>query len=155
MDVRAAVAREPNARLSIETVTLDGPRAGECLVQVAASGVCHTDELARSGLDGKGLFPIILGHERQCVPHTVWHKKDPAIWPVLRDHPIQTHILERGDVYLLRAESTLHRVYPLLSDSRRLIVNMAWASAADLRRPTSHETVETLWSAPARDGGAG
>jgi S-(hydroxymethyl)glutathione dehydrogenase / alcohol dehydrogenase len=63
MDVRAAVAFEAGKPLSIETVQLDGPRAGEVLVELKATGVCHTDEFTLSGDDPEGLFPAILGHE--------------------------------------------------------------------------------------------
>lgn len=63
MDVRAAVAHKAGAPLTIETVTLDGPREGECLVQIKATGVCHTDAYTLSGKDPEGLFPAILGHE--------------------------------------------------------------------------------------------
>jgi S-(hydroxymethyl)glutathione dehydrogenase/alcohol dehydrogenase len=63
MDVRAAVARKAGAPLTIETVRLAGPKAGEVLVEIKATGVCHTDEFTRSGADPEGLFPAILGHE--------------------------------------------------------------------------------------------
>ena len=63
MDVRAAVALESGQPLSLETVQLDGPRAGEVLVQLKATGVCHTDHYTLSGRDPEGLFPTILGHE--------------------------------------------------------------------------------------------
>jgi len=63
MDVRAAVAFKAGAPLSIETVQLAGPRAGEVLVEIMATGICHTDEFTRSGGDPEGLFPCILGHE--------------------------------------------------------------------------------------------
>ena len=63
MDVRAAVAHKAGAPLNIETVQLEGPRAGECLVEIKASGVCHTDAFTLSGDDPEGLFPAILGHE--------------------------------------------------------------------------------------------
>src|SRR5438309_4221986 len=63
MDVRAAVARKAGAPLALETVQLDGPKAGEVLVEIKATGVCHTDEFTRSGGDPEGLFPAILGHE--------------------------------------------------------------------------------------------
>jgi len=63
MDVRAAVAFDAGQPLSIETVRLDGPKAGECLVEIKATGICHTDEFTRSGDDPEGLFPAILGHE--------------------------------------------------------------------------------------------
>src|SRR6187401_1585783 len=63
MQVRAAVAWEAKKPLSIETVQLDGPKAGEVLVEVMATGVCHTDAYTLDGLDSEGLFPAILGHE--------------------------------------------------------------------------------------------
>ncbi len=63
METLAAVAFQAGQPLSIETVQLDGPRAGECLIEIKATGVCHTDEFTRSGDDPEGLFPAILGHE--------------------------------------------------------------------------------------------
>jgi S-(hydroxymethyl)glutathione dehydrogenase / alcohol dehydrogenase len=63
MDVRAAVAHKAGEPLSIETVSLEGPREGECLVEIKATGVCHTDAYTLSGKDPEGLFPAILGHE--------------------------------------------------------------------------------------------
>ena len=63
MDVRAAVANGPQTKLSIETVQLEGPRAGEVLVEIRATGVCHTDAYTLSGQDSEGIFPSILGHE--------------------------------------------------------------------------------------------
>ena len=63
MKVRAAVAHEADKPLAIETVELDGPRGGEVMVEIRATGVCHTDEFTRSGADPEGLFPAILGHE--------------------------------------------------------------------------------------------
>src|SRR6056300_47195 len=63
MDVRAAVAFEANQPLSIETVQLAGPKAGEVLVEIKATGVCHTDAYTLDGLDSEGIFPSILGHE--------------------------------------------------------------------------------------------
>ena len=63
MKVKAAVAHKAGAPLSIETVDLDGPRAGEVLVEIKATGICHTDAFTLSGDDPEGLFPAILGHE--------------------------------------------------------------------------------------------
>ncbi len=63
MQTRAAVAFKAGAPLSIETVDLDGPRAGEVLVEIKATGICHTDAYTLSGADPEGLFPTILGHE--------------------------------------------------------------------------------------------
>jgi S-(hydroxymethyl)glutathione dehydrogenase/alcohol dehydrogenase len=63
MQTRAAVALKAGEPLSIETVELEGPRAGECLVEIKATGICHTDEFTLSGKDPEGIFPAILGHE--------------------------------------------------------------------------------------------
>jgi S-(hydroxymethyl)glutathione dehydrogenase/alcohol dehydrogenase len=63
MQTRAAVAHKAGEPLSIETVELDGPREGEVLVEMKATGICHTDEFTMSGADPEGIFPAILGHE--------------------------------------------------------------------------------------------
>jgi S-(hydroxymethyl)glutathione dehydrogenase / alcohol dehydrogenase len=63
MNVKAAVARKAGAPLEIETVDLEGPKASEVLVEIKATGVCHTDAYTLSGKDPEGLFPAILGHE--------------------------------------------------------------------------------------------
>src|SRR6187402_3260151 len=63
MDVRAAVAVAAGKPLEITTVQLEGPREGEVLVEIKATGICHTDEFTLSGADPEGLFPAILGHE--------------------------------------------------------------------------------------------
>jgi S-(hydroxymethyl)glutathione dehydrogenase/alcohol dehydrogenase len=63
MKIKAAVAHGPGKPLSIETVELDGPRAGEVLIELKATGICHTDAYTLSGKDPEGLFPTILGHE--------------------------------------------------------------------------------------------
>ena len=63
MKTRAAVCHQAGQPLVIETVDLDGPRAGEVLVEIKATGICHTDEFTRSGADPEGLFPVIFGHE--------------------------------------------------------------------------------------------
>ena len=63
MKSRAAVAWEAGKPLSIEQVDVQGPQAGEVLVRIVASGVCHTDAFTLSGEDPEGMFPVILGHE--------------------------------------------------------------------------------------------
>jgi S-(hydroxymethyl)glutathione dehydrogenase / alcohol dehydrogenase len=63
MKTRAAVAWEADKPLRIEEVDLDGPKAGEVLVRIVATGVCHTDAFTLSGADPEGMFPVILGHE--------------------------------------------------------------------------------------------
>src|SRR5579885_1351662 len=63
METRAAVAMAPGQPLEVTTIQLDGPHAGEVLVEIKATGICHTDEFTLSGADPEGLFPAILGHE--------------------------------------------------------------------------------------------
>src|SRR5436309_13794633 len=63
MDVRAAVAFEAGKPLQVETVQLEGPKAFEVMVELKATGICHTDEFTLSGADPEGLFPAVLGHE--------------------------------------------------------------------------------------------
>jgi len=63
MKTRAAVAWAANQPLTIETIDIEGPRAGEVLVEVMATGICHTDQYTLSGMDSEGIFPAILGHE--------------------------------------------------------------------------------------------
>ncbi len=63
MKTRAAVARAAGRPLSLEIVDIEGPKFGEVLVEVKATGICHTDEYTLSGMDPEGIFPAILGHE--------------------------------------------------------------------------------------------
>ena len=71
MKTRAAVAFEAGQPLKVVEVDLDGPREGEVLVEIMATGLCHTDEFTRSGADPEGLFPAILGHEGSGVVRAV------------------------------------------------------------------------------------
>ena len=63
MKTKAAIAYAAGKPLEVVEVDLQGPKAGEVLVEIKASGVCHTDEFTRSGADPEGLFPVIFGHE--------------------------------------------------------------------------------------------
>ena len=81
MKTRAAVAWKAGAPLTIETVDLAGPRIGEVLVEVKATGICHTDQFTLSGADPEGLFPAILGHEGAGVVLDV----GPGVTSVKRD----------------------------------------------------------------------
>src|SRR6187455_2711347 len=63
MKTRAAIAWKAGEPLEIETLDLDGPKAGEVLVEVMATGICHTDAYTLSGADPEGIFPSVLGHE--------------------------------------------------------------------------------------------
>ena len=63
MKTRAAVAFQAGKPLEIVEVDLDGPKAGEVMIEIKATGICHTDDFTLSGADPEGLFPAILGHE--------------------------------------------------------------------------------------------
>ena len=87
MEVRAAVAVEAGKPLEVMTVNLEGPREGEVLVEIKATGICHTDEFTLSGADPEGLFPAILGHEGagvvvDCGPGVTSLKKGDHVIPL-------------------------------------------------------------------------
>jgi S-(hydroxymethyl)glutathione dehydrogenase/alcohol dehydrogenase len=91
MKVKAAVAHRASAPLSIETVDLEGPREGEVLVEIKATGICHTDDYTLSGKDSEGLFPCILGHEGAGVVVDV----GPGVKSVVKgDHVIPLYTPE-------------------------------------------------------------
>src|SRR5215216_5649249 len=103
MDVRAAVARKAGAPLGIETVRLEGPKAGEVLVEIKATGICHTDEFTRSGADPEGLFPAILGHEGAGVVVDV----GPGVASLKKgDHVIPLYTPECRECYSCRSGKT-------------------------------------------------
>ena len=105
MDVRAAVAHQAGQPLTIETVQLDGPREGEVLVEIKATGICHTDEFTLSGGDPEGLFPTILGHEGAGVVVDV----GPGVSSVAKgDHVIPLYTPEcRTCEYCLNPKTNL------------------------------------------------
>ncbi len=76
MDVRAAIATKAGAPLEVTTVQLEGPRDGEVLVEIKATGICHTDQFTLSGADPEGIFPAILGHEARAW-WSKWAKASP------------------------------------------------------------------------------
>ncbi len=87
MKTKAAVAWKAGQPLSIETVDLAGPRAGEVLIEVKATGICHTDYYTLSGADPEGLFPAILGHEGAGIvvdvgPGVTSLRKDDHVIPL-------------------------------------------------------------------------
>jgi hypothetical protein len=88
--------------------------------------------------------PVAYGGFVQCVPHTEWDKNDPRLHRWFITRPIYSIELIPGDLYLMRTDTTLHRVYPL-TGGRRVIVNMAYASRTDLTKQISHETMDNLW----------
>jgi S-(hydroxymethyl)glutathione dehydrogenase / alcohol dehydrogenase len=105
MKVKAAVAHRAGAPLTIETVDLDGPKAGEVLLEVKASGVCHTDAFTLSGADPEGLFPAILGHEGGAIVVEV----GPGVTSVRAgDHVIPLYVPEcRQCEYCLSRKTNL------------------------------------------------
>ncbi len=105
MDVRAAVAFEAKKPLEITTVQLEGPKAFEVLVEIKATGVCHTDAYTLSGLDSEGIFPCILGHEGAGVVVDV----GPGVTSVKRgDHVIPLYTPEcRACEYCLSQKTNL------------------------------------------------
>ncbi len=103
METRAAVAHQAERPLSIETVNLEGPRQGEVLVEIKATGVCHTDEYTLSGADPEGLFPCILGHEGAGVVV----ETGPSVESVKAgDHVIPLYIPECGKCDYCRSDKT-------------------------------------------------
>ena len=105
MDTRAAVAMAAGEPLRIETVQLEGPRAGEVLVEIRATGICHTDKYTLSGADPEGLFPTILGHEGAGVVLDV----GPGVTTLARgDHVIPLYTPEcRECSYCLSRKTNL------------------------------------------------
>jgi S-(hydroxymethyl)glutathione dehydrogenase/alcohol dehydrogenase len=91
MKMKAAICWEPKAPFEVEEIDLEGPKRGECLVRLAASGVCHTDAFTQSGEDPEGLFPVVLGHEGAGVVEEV----GPGVNSVaVGDHVIPLYIPE-------------------------------------------------------------
>ncbi len=105
MDVKAAVAFSAGKPLSIETVKLEGPQAGEVLIEIKATGVCHTDAYTLSGNDPEGLFPAILGHEGAGIVVEI----GPGVTSLkVGDHVIPLYIPEcRNCEYCLSQKTNL------------------------------------------------
>ena len=103
MRTRAAVALEAGKPLEIMEVNLEGPKAGEVLVEIRATGICHTDEFTRSGADPEGLFPSILGHEGSGV---VLEVGEGVTTLVPGDHVIPLYTPECRDCYSCRSGKT-------------------------------------------------
>ncbi|APO67750.1 bifunctional alcohol dehydrogenase class 3/S-(hydroxymethyl)glutathione dehydrogenase 1 [Rhizobium gallicum] len=103
MDVRAAVAVQAGKPLEVMTVQLEGPKAGEVLVEVKATGICHTDDFTLSGADPEGLFPAILGHEGAGIVVDV----GPGVTSVKKgDHVIPLYTPECRECYSCLSRKT-------------------------------------------------
>ena len=105
MKIEAAVAWEPAKPLEVEQIDLDGPAQGECLVRLAATGVCHTDAFTLSGRDPEGLFPVVFGHEGAGIVEEI----GPGVTQVaVGDHVIPLYIPEcRQSRYCLAGRTNL------------------------------------------------
>ena len=103
MKTRAAVAWEAGKPLSVEEVDLEGPKQGEVLIRVVATGVCHTDAYTLSGDDPEGLFPAILGHEGGAIVEEV----GPGVTSVaVGDHVIPLYTPECGECKFCKSGKT-------------------------------------------------
>jgi len=89
--------------------------------------------------------PKTGGGSLEYVPHTHWNRKNPNVPQVLRDHAIHSRHPDEGSAYLLRSDTSLHRVAPLLQDASRLIINFVFADKKDLTKEVSHETMERMF----------
>ncbi|MFV3288678.1 ArpA protein [Pseudomonas sp. NY11955] len=83
---------------------------------------------------------IECGGLLECVPHTRWDKKNPRIESLLVENKIDSYFHQSGDVYLLKADTTLHRVKPLTKSVDRIILNTTWERTRDKDRQVEHET---------------
>jgi hypothetical protein len=81
----------------------------------------------------------------QCVPNTSWDKRNPDVHAALLESQVHSYAFSAGDAYLLRTDTTMHRVFPIRGNGRRTIVNMTWANADNLARPLTHETNDILF----------
>lgn len=103
MKTRAAVAFQAGKPLEIVEVDLDGPKAGEVLIEIKATGICHTDDFTLSGADPEGLFPAILGHEGAGVVVDV----GPGVTSLKKgDHVIPLYTPECRECYSCRSGKT-------------------------------------------------
>ena len=135
MRTRAAVAVAAGQPLEVMEVNLDGPKAGEVLVEIKATGICHTDEFTLSGADPEGMFPAILGHEGagvvlECGPGVTSLKPG--------DHVIPLYTPEcRTCEYCLPTTRSCRKLrWPKLTRTRHLIkfVTLAAGSPRALAR---------------------
>ena len=85
----------------------------------------------------------------QGVPHTSWDKKNPDVHGALLNSQVYSYAFQPGDAYVIKTNTTMHRVYPIRGNGRRTIVNTTWASAAELQQSITHETNDILFGGAA------
>jgi hypothetical protein len=83
------------------------------------------------------------------VPHTSWDKKNPDVHGALLNSQVYSYAFQPGDAYVIKTNTTMHRVYPIRGNGRRTIVNTTWASAAELQQSITHETNDILFGGAA------
>jgi hypothetical protein len=89
--------------------------------------------------------PYTSGGFVQAVANTSWDKKNPDVHGALLAGQVRSYALEPGDAYVVKTDTTMHRVYPIRGEGRRTIINMTLASTDDLVRPMTHETNDALF----------
>jgi hypothetical protein len=87
----------------------------------------------------------------QGVPHTSWDKQNPDVHGALLKSKVHSYAFDAGDAYLIKTDTTMHRVYPIRGSGRRTIINTTWANASDLSTPRTHETNDILFGGAAPD----
>lgn len=81
----------------------------------------------------------------QAVPHTSWDKSNPDVHGALLSSQVRSYAFKAGDAYVIKTDTTMHRVYPIRGAGQRTIINMTWVNAADLATPRTHETNDILF----------
>ena len=126
MKIKAAICWEPNQPLEVEQIDLEGPKDGEVLVRLAASGVCHTDAYTLSGSDPEGVFPVVLGHEGAGVVEeigagvTAVAPGDHVVMSWIKGSGINTvpEKVPYGDIAINRGACTTFAEYTVVSENR-------------------------------------
>ncbi len=87
----------------------------------------------------------------QAVAHTAWDKRNPDVHGALLASQVRSYAFAPGDAYVIKTDTTMHRVYPIRGNAGRTIVNTTWANAADLATPKTHETNDLLFGGTGPD----
>ena len=91
----------------------------------------------------------------QAVPHTSWDKQNPDVYGALLKSQVRSYAFEAGDAYVIKTDTTMHRVHAIRGNGRRTIINTTWANGTDLVRPMTHETNNILFGGEAPDPASG
>jgi hypothetical protein len=145
---RSGVFREMLSRITGEAVILCPYDPEQYIITQLEQGDdthgWHWDDYSFGVIFVVDCPPVEDGGFVQCITGTQWNKENPRVYRAMVERPIRSYELRRGDVYVLRTDTTLHRVHPILRGTRT-IVNFAYAAARDLGKEISHETMEDLF----------